>query len=543
MSYPLFHPRSTHQRPLVFTEESFASHFPAEGQHIEFKEGLSDTKIAQAVVAFSNSDGGVILLGVTDSGMVKGLALGGEREAKLHGLLGGLHDPGRYEIHRLTVASKSVAVIGVESRTEGFSQTHDGRVLVRRGASNRALVGTDLSNFVNSRSLRRFEATPTNADLDDADPDLVSDVASIWGWSTAGVADRLLEHNLAVVEGGRTRLTVAGALHLLRRPHDALGKAYIEVFRYRGARDTYDRRVEVTGPLAEQVRTAVSTVLDDIGHEVVVLGVTRHELPRLPDVVLREAITNAVAHRSYDAIGTPVRIEIRDDRVEVVSPGSLPEPVTVANIREQSAARNHEVIRVLRQYKLAEDAGLGVDLMQDVMAEHLLEPPEFVDSGHSVAVTLRIASTVTPRERAWVAELEQRGSLNPQDRLLLVHAARGRELTNAAAREVLDVDSVQARRALHRLRDQSLLVQRGTRGGAVYGISADLEPPSGLRLTETEIEAIVMDLAQEGPVTNAIVRGRLGTDRVRTLVILARLVDEGRLVRHGQRRGSRYELP
>ena len=543
MSYPLFHPRSTHQRPLVFTEESFASHFPAEGLHIEFKEGLSDTKIAEAVVAFSNSDGGVILLGVTNSGRIKGIALGGEREAKLHGLLSGLHDPGRYEIHRLTVAARGVVVIGVERRTEGFSQTHNGRILVRRGASNRALVGAELSAFVNSRSLRRFETTRTDADLSTADPNLMHELASIWGWDIAGITDRVLEHDLAARAGGQTVLTVAGALHLLRRPHDVLGKSFIEIFRYRGAGDTYDRRVEVTGPLAEQVRTAASTVLDDIGHEVVVLGVTRHDLPRLPEVVLREAITNAVAHRSYDAIGTPVRIEIRDDRVDVVSPGGLPEPVTVANIREQSAARNHEVIRVLRQYKLAEDAGSGVDMMQDVMAEHLLEPPEFVDSGDSVAVTLRITSTVTPRERAWVAELEQRGSLNRQDRLLLVHAARGQELTNAAAREVLDVDSVQARRALHRLRNQGLLVQRGTRGGAAYGISADLGPPSGLRLTEPEIEAIVMDLAREGPVTNALVRGRLGTDRVRTLSILARLVDQGRLVRRGERRGSRYELP
>lgn len=227
----------------MFTEESFASHFPAEGQHIEFKEGISDQKITQAVVAFSNSDGGVILLGVTDSGTVKGLTLGGEREAKLHGLLGGLHDPGRYEIHNLTVASKNVVVIGVERRSEGFSQSHDGRLLVRRGASNRALVGADLSGFVNSRSLRRFETTPTEVDFSAADPGLLAEMASIWGWGEEGVTDRALEHNLATRTGGQTRLTVAGALHLLRDPHDVLGKSFIEIFRYRGASDNQGRLV------------------------------------------------------------------------------------------------------------------------------------------------------------------------------------------------------------------------------------------------------------------------------------------------------------
>ena len=543
MSYPLFHPRSRHPPPLVLTAEDFSQSFPEESQYIEFKEGFGLKEIARAVVAFSNSDGGAILIGVNKDGAVKGVQIGGEREAKLHGLIHDLHDPGRYEIHRLIVASRTVAVIAVERRTEGFCQMRDGRLLVRQGASNRALVGGELSAFVSRRSLRRFEATPAEIDISAADPSLLDELASSLGWSQEGITDRLLERDLAVRTGQRTHLTVAGALHLLENPHDVLGKSFIEIFRYRGAGGNYDRRVEVTGPLAEQVRRATSAILDDVGHELVVLGLRRHELPRLPEVVLREAITNAVAHRTYEASGTPVRVEVRDDRVVVVSPGGLPEPVTVANMREQSAARNLEVIRVLRQFKLAEDAGLGVDVMQDVMADHLLEPPEFVDNGDSVTVTLRITSTFTPRERAWVAELEHRGSLDGHDRLLLVHAARGQELTNAAAREALTADSVQARRALQRLRDQGLLVQQGTRGGAVYIVSPELGPPSGLRLAEDEIESMVMDLARQGPITNALVRGRIGIDRARTLSILARLVKQGRLVRQGERRGTRYLLP
>ena len=543
MSYPLFHPLSSHAPPLVLTAEDFSRNFPEESQYIEFKEGFGPKEIARAVVAFSNSDGGVVLIGVNNDGSVRGVHIGGEREAKLHGLIHELHDPGRYAIHRLIVASRTVAVISVERRTEGFCQMRDGRLLVRRGASNRALVGGELSAFVSRRSLRRFETTPAEVDIGAADPSLLDELASSWGWSQEGITDRLSERNLTVKTGQQTRLTVAGALHLLRNPHDVLGKSFIEIYRYRGEGGSYDRRVEVTGPLAEQVRKATSTVLDDVGHEIVVLGLRRHELPRLPEVVLREAITNAVAHRTYEAAGTPVRIEIRDDRVVVVSPGGLPEPVTVANMREQTAARNLEVIRVLRQYKLAEDAGLGVDVMQDVMADHLLEPPEFVDNGDSVVVTLRITSTFTPRERAWVAELEQRGSLDGNDRLLLVHAARGQELTNAAAREALTVDSVQARRALQRLRDQGLLVQRGTRGGAVYVVSPELGPPSGLHLAEEEIESMVMDLARQGPVTNALVRGRIGIDRAHTLSVLARLVKQGCLVRQGERRGTRYLLP
>ena len=335
---------------------------------------------------------------------------------------------------------------------------------------------------------------------------------------------------------------MAGALYLLPEPRKVLGKTYVEVFRYRGEGPDYDRRVEITGPLPQQVERATAFVLEDVGHDLVVLGLRRHELPRIPEVVLREAVANAVAHRSYEAKGTAVRIEIRPDRVVVTSPGGLPEPVTVENIREQNAARNVDVIRTLRRFGLAEDAGRGVDVMQDEMAAHLLEPPEFADEGSSVTVTLRLAATVTAGERAWVGELEGRGDLVPRDRLLLVSAARGEVLTNSRAREVLGADSVAARLALQRLRDAGFLVQEGERGGAEYRVNPELGPPPGLRMTRTDVADLVLEMAREGPLTNAIVRGRTGLDRAEARILLSRLVAAGRLERHGERRGTRYVL-
>ncbi|MGH3872486.1 MAG: hypothetical protein ACRDSR_13440 [Pseudonocardiaceae bacterium] len=104
-----------------------------------------------------------------------------------------------------------------------------------------------------------------------------------------------------------------------------------------------------------------------------------------------------------------------------------------------------EVIATLRRFRLAEDAGRGIDVMQDVMAEHLLDPPIFDTDAVSVTVDLPLTSTVTVAERAWVGEIENRGELRSRDRILLVHAARGRVLTNATARAQLGVDSTHAR--------------------------------------------------------------------------------------------------
>ena len=548
------------------TAQEFAEKFVGESMYIEFKEGFSQKKITEAVVAFSNTDGGVILVGVDNSGRIKGTRWDGEREKDVHGWVGNLNDPGRYDIYRLTVEGESVVAIAVSRRIEGFAQMSDGRLLVRRGASNRAVVGAELSRFVADRSLQRFETTPTAVNLTDADPDLLVELARTWSWGDAGIHDRLDERGFLKQKGEESKLTVAGVLYLVPEPHRILGKAFVEIFRYRGEGHVDDRRVEVTGPLPTQVQETVRLVLEEIGYELVVIGVTRYELPRLPEAVLREAIANAVAHRSYEASGASIRVEIRPDRVMVISPGGLPEPVTIDNIREQNAARNLEVIRTLRRYGLAEDAGRGVDIMQDEMASHLLAPPEFEEDGSSVRVGLPLTGMVTPEERVWVSELEQRGALAPRDRLLLVHAARGEVLTNSRAREILGVDSILARQALQRLRDMGLLTQKGERGGAEYLLSADLGPPPGpspwplvdgalsrkvnrfpepvsrFRLSDAEIDALVVGLAREGPVTNALVRERTGLDRIQALAVLAHLVDAGHLVRRGQRRGTHYVL-
>lgn len=542
MAYPLFHPGSRSPAPLVLDPVEFARLFPGESGHVEFKQGASTSKIARAVTAFSNTDGGVVLVGVTADGRAVGTATDGEALADLHRMVGTVHDGGRYEITPLPVGDRTIAVVSVARRRQGFAQTADGQVVVRREAMNVSLMGVQLAEFVTRNALSRFETTAVDTDLDEADPELLARLAAAFGWST-DVDQRLTERGLAVEESGRTRLTVAGALHVVRRPDRVLGKTYIEVYRYRDdVNPTEDKRHTITGSLREQVEEATAWILDEIGSDVVVVGLRRYELDRLPLRVLREAVANAVAHRVYEDNRRSVRIEVRPTRVRIVSPGPLPEPVTVENMREQNAARNIAVIDVLRRFHLAEDKGDGVDLMQDLMAEQLLDAPRFAADDVSVTVDLPLVSTVTPAERAWVTEIESRGGLKPHDRVLVVHAARGRILTNTSARELLGVDSTHARGALRRLCDAGLLVQEGNRSGARYVLAPSLMPPSGLRLTRADLHAVVLDLARSAPVTNQLLRDRLSVDRVEALRVLNELVATGDLVRVGERRGAHYVL-
>ena len=540
MSYPLFHPAAIAELPMVMSGADFASSFAGEGDLIEFKQGVSARAIQEAAVAFSNADGGVLLVGVGPEGRLVGIAQPGERARQIHQALRDVRDPGRYEVRELTVDDTVVLVLSIARRREGFAQTSSGAVLVRRGASNVPLLGSDLSRFIARHAFEAFELTPTDRALTGASPMRIERLRSAYGWDGADVDRHLTESGFAVIEGGRHVLTVAGSLLLLDDPAVVGGRPYIDIRRYAADEPDPDKVWEIRGPVDVQVQRATSDLLDELGSISAIVGVQRVEMPRLPPRVIREAVANAVAHRSYEHAGTATRIEIRSTSLTVTSPGGLPEPVTVENIRTEQAARNDRLLGALRRMGLAEDLGKGIDRIEDDMAAELLEAPEFEDDGSFFTVRLRLGGAVTPRERAWVRGLIQGGRLDPRSALVLVTAAREGVVNNGSVRSLLDVDSVEARSILQALVSEGVLVRQGERGGAQYLVAPDLGVPARIRHTDAELDELAMSLARQGPVTNALLRQRSGLDRHEALAVLQRLVERGRLEQIGERRGSRY---
>ncbi len=330
----------------------------------------------------------------------------------------------------------------------------------------------------------------------------------------------------------------------MREPRQVLGKAYIELRRFPADGESFTRRLEISGPANGQVTIATAMVMEEVGSDSVVLGLRRHELARLPVRVVREAIANGVAHRSYEQRGTPIRVDVYPDRVDITSPGPLVAPVTLETMREAYAARNTTIIRLLRAFRLAEDSGQGIDLIEDMMRDELLAEPTFDASDAWVRVSLPVLSGTRPEERAWLNEVVARGSIEDRDRVLLVHARRGETLSNQRARELLGgVSRDRAAAALQRLVSAGLLERSGVRGGTRYQLAGELVPPAGLHLSREELLAVIFEMADGQSVTNASVRERTGLERQEVLSLLDELVQDGTLVRLGERRGTRYVRP
>lgn len=542
MPYPLFHARSTDPSPLFLDESAFAAAFAGEGDHLELKQGISAQRIQEAAVAFSNADGGVLVVGVAPDGRVVGITNTGEKAKDIHQAFRDVQNSGRYEVRELQVDDKIVLVIAVDRRHQGFAQTPAGVVLVRRGASNTPLLGPELSMFLARRSFTTFELTPTGIPAADADPELRRRLCDAYGWPDVDEAmDRMVETGFVASEQQQTVLTVVGALFLLADPKRMGGRPYIDVRRYAEGEPDPDRVWEIVGPVDDQIEQASALVRGELGSVSAIVGTRRIELPRLPERALREAVANAVAHRSYENAGTAIRIDIHPSHVTITSPGGLPEPVTIEHIREQQAARNDRLLGVLRRLHLAEDQGKGIDRIEDDMAVNLLHAPEFATDGSFFSITLQLGGVVTPRERAWVRGLMDDDRLDPRSSLVLVEIARKGSTTNGQVRDLLDVDSVVARSILQELVREGILIQIGERGGAEYHIDSSVTVPARIRHTDTELDQIALDLAADSPLTNAVLRNETGLDAAQARKVLKRLVERGELVQRGSRRGTRYE--
>ena len=527
------------------TSEEFAAAFPGESHYVEWKAGAGGSAIQRAVVGFSNADGGVVMIGVDDSGRPIGKALDAGLHRRLWEVVNNVESPGSIEMGRLDVGGTEVAVVSVGRRRQGLAQTSDGTVLVRRGKQNLPLTGAALMELVSQRVHDSFDSSLSRWPLSAADPGLLSRLCDAFGidagLSERDRADALEERGMAVRRGGETVLTKAGALFLVTGAAAEFGKCFVEVLRFPGHGAEHDRRETFGGTPAEQVDAATRWVDDELGFDLVVVGRRRHELRRLPTRALREAIANAVAHRDYQLAGSAVEVRVTPQEVTVTSPGGFVAPVTSKNLDSAHAARNRRVIQALRAFGLAEDAGRGIRVIVDEMANDLRPGPAFAEhpEGH-VTVRLPIEGPVSPEERAWARNLRSRAVLQPGDKRVLIEAARGTELTNAVVRSLLDIDSLGARQCLQRLRDGGLLDQHGDRRGARYRIAAALRRPTSVGLDRAELRDKILEMAARGPVTNSMVRHQLSLSRSEAVTLLKNLVTEGRLKMRGTRRGAHY---
>ena len=343
-----------------------------EDSHWEFKEiefagnvprSPRRGDLADELAAFANADGGVVLCGVTDSGDVQGMSR--EQMDALERLLveictDMITPPIRPVVLRRET-EEGVPFLLIEV-PQGHTQ-HDspGGSYYRVGSSKRKMTNDERLRLAQQRGQARFlwfdkQPVPGTGfgSLDE----------SLWKplLSTVGAADpeSALERMgfLTSDENGITRATVAGVLLCSHSPQEWLPNACITATCYRGndrASEQIDAQT-ITGPLNRQITEAVAFAVRNMR-----VGAykdpARTDLPQYSEAALFEAIVNAVVHRDYSIRGSRIRLSMFTDRVELNSPGGLPNNLTIDSMDVRQSTRNEALASIFGRIPVGESRG------------------------------------------------------------------------------------------------------------------------------------------------------------------------------------------
>lgn len=366
-----------------------------EGKTLEFKRDLSSPEgVLRTVVAFANTSGGTLLIGVEDrSRSVLGVREPLAMEERLASLLSDNIVP-RLVPDLEILPWRNTHLLAVQVHPSS-SRPHrlkregpDSGVYVRVGSTNRR-ADRELEE-----ELRRFARG--EAYDEGAMPELDSEAIDFRAASESFAPVRKLRRSdlrtlrLLTSHQGHQVPTVGGMLLFGRERERFFPDAWIQAGRFHGAdkAQLLDHRA-IRLPLLQSVDEAVGFVRKHAWHGAEIFGVRRQERWSLPPAAVREAIVNAVAHADYAQRGAPIRVSIFDDRLEVESPGLLPFGLTVEDLREGiSKLRNRVIGRVFHELGLVEQWGSGIQRMTAACREAGLAPPGLEEVGIRFRVTI-----------------------------------------------------------------------------------------------------------------------------------------------------------
>ena len=365
-----------------------------EGKTLEFKRDLSSaTPFLRSVVAFANTAGGTILIGVEDGtrhvrGVMDPVAL----EEKVANLIADAISPQLLpDIEILLYRNSHVLGIRVypsSSRPHYLGSDPVTGTYVRVGSTNRRADEDLIAEMRRFSRGESFDKRPM--------PNLDSESIDFRAASESFAEIRKLSPSdldvlrLFTVYRGRRVPTVGG---ILLFGHDRLAHfpdAWIQAGRFAGTdKANIVDQTELRMPLVDAVPAAVAFIERHMASAVQIGPVKRAARWTLPPVAIREAVINAVVHADYSQRGAPLRVSIFDDRLEIENPGLLPFGLTVEDLpRGVSKLRNRVIGRVFNELRLVEQWGSGAQRMVAACRDAGLAAPVWEEIGNRLRVTM-----------------------------------------------------------------------------------------------------------------------------------------------------------
>lgn len=375
-----------------------------ESKTLECKRSLDSPQgVLRALVAFANTAGGTVLIGVEDGthavcGIADPLAL----EERLANLVADSIEPRLLpEIEILPWRKTQVIAVTVfPSQNRPHYLRREGPekgTYVRVGSTNRRADSALTAEMRRYALGEGFDEQPL--------PDLNSEAIDFRAASESFTAMRpltprdLVTLRLLTHHQGHLVPTIGGLLLFGSDRLTHFPDAWIQVGRFAGTdkRQIVDH-AELTLPPIAAIEQAIAFIQRHLYRSAEINGVHRKDRWSVPLVAVREAVINAVVHTDYAQRGAPIRLALYDNRLEIENPGLLPFGLTIDDLKHGiSRLRNRVIGRVFHELGLIEQWGSGIQRMLAACADDGLRPPEFQEIGFRFRVTLFSERTALPK--------------------------------------------------------------------------------------------------------------------------------------------------
>ena len=343
-----------------------------ENSAVEFKTGdVRPESMAKEIVAFANSQGGVILMGVNDAGRPLGLTPGKNYEEWIMNIVRNNVVPAiqvTFQPYRLD--GKTIASITVPRGKDKPYQTLDAKYLVRVGSTNRTASQAELLRLFQAAGVFHFDATPVQAtSIKDLNLFKIDNYFNRYGIEFSHEAEQdkiiLLQNSDILTEQGE--VTVGGMLIFGLTGGRHLPQSGIAFAHFSGneiASDLVDKQT-ITGTLDYQIDTGLAIIKNNWLRPSIIVGAKRVDTNFIyADKVFRELLTNACVHRNYAIRGSQIRVFMFDDRLEFRSPGRLPNTITVEKLKVGVCyAVNPILVKFMENLRYIDRLGRGLPMV------------------------------------------------------------------------------------------------------------------------------------------------------------------------------------
>jgi len=392
-----------------------------EDSGVEFKrDDVTNADLAKELVAFLNLDGGTVLLGVEDDGSISGTTRDRLEEWVSELCRAKITPPIIPFLSWCKDIEQDLDVLAVRvplGPDKPYAQVHNNRktYFVRVGSTCREASREELERMFQASGHVRYGLKPVpGASLDDLDGRRLGDYFTrVIGGSVPtnedkeGLTQLLGNLDLMVESAGQVLPSVDGMLLFGKNPKRFLPQSGIRAIAYPGDSPDYAAQADqdLRGPLlplltargdsVEVVESGlVEQALDFIRRNTQpsaqIEGGQRLDRPAYPDTVLREAVVNALVHRDYSIVGADITILVFSDRLEIQSPGKLPNTVTLESMRDGLRyARNQTLVNIMRDYRYVEFRGMGIrDKIIPGMRAHNGTEPDLIEEHERFTIRL-----------------------------------------------------------------------------------------------------------------------------------------------------------